>query len=202
MPRYGMVIDLSRCVGCHACAMACKAENGTPPGVWWNKVLTGEMGKFPNTRIIYTPTLCMHCQNAPCVDACPTGASDKRPDGIVAVDYDKCMGCRYCEIACPYGARTFVEAIKPYYPKFGFTPYEQMMYKKHQEGVVEKCNFCLERVEKGEEPACVQTCPAYARYFGDLDDPNSEVSKLIARRHGYQLLPELGTEPSVYYLAP
>ena len=200
MARYGMVIDLKRCIGCYACAMACKAENGTPPGVWWSKVLTGEIGKYPNARITYAPVLCMHCENPACVEVCPTGASYKRPDGIVAVNYDACMGCRYCETACPYGARTFVDALKPYYPKFGLTPYEQLMYKKHQAGVVEKCNFCLERVAQGQEPACVETCVGYARHFGDLDDPNSEVSKLIARRHGYQLLPELGTNPSVYYL--
>jgi molybdopterin-containing oxidoreductase family iron-sulfur binding subunit len=142
----------------------------------------------------------MHCQNAPCLEVCPTGATSKRPDGIVAVGYDQCMGCRYCETACPYGARTFVEEIKGYYPEFGLTPYEQVMFQGHQEGVVEKCDFCAERVAKGEEPACVATCPSYARHFGDLDDPNSEVSRLIAERRGYQLLPELGTDPSVYYL--
>jgi len=198
--RYGMVIDLKMCTACHACAMACKAEHGTPPGMWWSKVLPKEIGKYPNARIVYTPVLCMHCQKAPCVDVCPTGASHKRADGIVVVDYDKCMGCGYCRVACPYDARTFVEKIEPYYPEFGFTPYEDLMYQEHQAGVAEKCDFCVERVEKGEQPACVATCPAYARHFGDLDDPNSEVSKLIAERHGYQLLPELGTEPSVYYL--
>jgi molybdopterin-containing oxidoreductase family iron-sulfur binding subunit len=135
------------------------------------------------------------------VDVCPTGASFKRADGIVVVDYDKCMGCGYCRVACPYDARSFIEKIEPYYPEFGFTPYEELMYQKHQTGVAEKCNFCAERVARGEEPACVGTCIAYARHFGDLDDPNSEVSKLIAERHGYQLLPELGTEPSVYYLS-
>ncbi len=198
--RYGMVIDLSSCIGCQSCTMACKVENGTPKGVFWSKVLHKESGKYPTPKRAFLPVLCMHCENAPCVEVCPTGASSKRPDGIVAVDYDKCMGCRYCETACPYDARTLLEEIEPYYPEFGFTPYEQMMYQEHQKGVVEKCNFCVERVAQGEQPACVATCPAYARHFGDLDDPNSEVSKLIAQRHGYQLLPELGTEPSVYYL--
>lgn len=195
-----MVIDLAKCIGCHACSMACKAENGTPPGVWWGKVVIDEVGAYPNTRLTFTPLLCMHCKNAPCVQVCPTGASYKRPDGIVAVDYDKCIGCRYCMAACPYGARTFVNEIRPYYPDRGFTPYEQQMYQNHRAGVVEKCNLCMQRVDKGLEPACVATCPAYARVFGDLDDPNSEVSKLIAERRGVQLLADLGTDPSVYYL--
>lgn len=200
MARYGMVIDLSRCTGCHACAMACKAQNGTPPGVWWSHVETREVGTYPNARMVFLPLLCMHCNNAPCVEVCPTGATYKRQDGIVAVDYDKCMGCKYCIAACPYGARVFVDEIRPYYTEFGLTPYEQMMYQKHRRGVVEKCNFCMDRVEQGEQPACVATCPAYARVFGDLDDPRSEVSRLIAERQAVQLLPELGTDPSVYYL--
>ena len=198
--RYGLVIDVQKCIGCNACTMACKAENGTPQGVWWSKVLVKEVGKFPNTSLAFTPMLCMHCANPPCVEVCPTGASFKRADGIVVVNYEQCMGCRYCEAACPYGARTFLDTIRGYYDK-GLTPYEQVMYTKHQAGVEEKCNFCMDRVAQGKEPACVATCPAYARFFGDLDNPNSEVSKLIARRHGVQLMPELGTNPSVYYLS-
>jgi Fe-S-cluster-containing dehydrogenase component len=200
--RYGMVIDLGRCVGCQACTLGCKAVNGTPPGMMWGRVWLREQGTFPATRRVMLPLQCMHCKNPPCVDVCPTGASYKRPDGIVVVDYDKCMGCGYCRIACPYEARTILEKIEPYFPEFGPTPYEEMMYKKHQAGVAEKCTFCMDRLAQGEEPKCVETCIAYARTFGDLDDPNSEVSRLIVTRRGYQLFPELGTEPSIYYLAP
>jgi molybdopterin-containing oxidoreductase family iron-sulfur binding subunit len=177
-------------------------ENGTPRGVFWTKVVQKEIGKWPTSNRQYIPMPCMHCKNPPCVDACPTGASYKRPDGIVFVDYDKCMGCRYCEAACPYGARAYIDKIDGYYTKYGLglNPYEEVMYKKHQVGVEEKCNLCVNLVTQGQLPACVATCPAYARYFGDLDDPSSEVSRMIAERHGYQLLPELGTDPSVYYL--
>ncbi|MEE0704992.1 MAG: 4Fe-4S dicluster domain-containing protein [Adlercreutzia sp.] len=199
--RYGMVIDLARCTGCHACAMACKAQHGTPPGVWWSKVLESETGTYPNVRIVYEPVLCMHCENAPCAQVCPTGATYKGEDGVVDVDYDKCIGCRYCEAACPYDARNFVEKIEPGFPEYGFNPYEEVMYQGHQVGVVEKCNFCKDARANGEEPACVRTCPAYARHFGDLDDPNSEVAQLVADYDAYQLLPEQGTNPSVYYMA-
>lgn len=201
MARYGMVIDLKACIACHACALACKAENGTPPGIWWSKVISKENGKYPASSITVTPMLCMQCSNPSCAQVCPTGASYKRPDGIVVVDYNKCIGCRYCEAACPYGARSFVSSIKKYYPEKELTPYEQVMYAKHQPGVEEKCNFCLDRLAKGQQPACVATCPAYARHFGDLSDPNSEVSKLIAQRNGFQLRPELGNDPSVYYVS-
>lgn len=198
--RYGMVIDLKRCIGCKGCTLACKVQNGTPRGVFWQQLRQKEIGTWPNANRVYLPTACMHCQNPPCVEVCPTGASYKRADGIVAVDYDKCMGCRYCETACPYGARTFIDGLRGYFPQ-GLTAYEQVTYAKHQVGVEEKCNFCMDLLAKGEQPACVATCVAHARFFGNLDDPNSEVAQLIAKRRGYQLLAELGTNPSVYYLS-
>jgi molybdopterin-containing oxidoreductase family iron-sulfur binding subunit len=210
MVRYGMVIDLERCVGCNACAIACKQENFTPSGIWYNKIQIREQGTWPNTRIVSTPLACMHCDNAPCVSVCPTGASHKRPDGVVAIDYDKCIGCKYCIQACPYGARQFMDEIRGYYPDFGLTPYEQYGYAKHQVGVVEKCTFCSHKidaaknltpgVDRAASPACLTTCIAYARYFGDLDDPTSEISQVIASKQARPMKPEFGTKPKVYYV--
>ncbi len=199
MARYGMVIDLKRCIGCHACTVACKAENSTKPGIFWNKVYDEESGEYPSVRRIFIPRLCMHCENAPCIEACPTGASYRREDGIVLIDYDKCVGCKYCIEACPYGARYFSKEKAGYFGA-GLTPTEEAGYREHKLGVTEKCNFCVDRVEQGQQPACVRACIGKARYFGDLSDPNSEVSQLIRSKHGFQLLKELGTEPSVYYL--
>jgi len=196
-----MVIDLKQCIGCHACTLACKVENATKPGIFWNKVFDEEEGEYPSVRRYFLPRLCMHCEDAPCVEACPTGASHKREDGIVLCDYDKCVGCKYCILACPYGARYFNEDKRGY---FGdkLTPNEEIGYQKHALGTVEKCHFCVDRVERGEEPACVLACLTRARIFSDLDDPNSEGSQLIRSRHGFQLREELGTNPSVYYLPP
>jgi len=197
-----MVIDLKRCIGCYGCLVACKAENGTPPGVLWARVFYQEFGRYPNVRKLPFPLLCMHCQDPACQKVCPTGATQKREDGIVIVDDTMCVGCRYCMMACPYQARYFHAKSREYFPGQGLTPYEKVSYTKHPTGVVSKCNFCLHRVERGQEPACVANCMAKARYFGDLDDPSSEVSRLIRDRGGYQLHPELGTDPSVYYLPP
>ena len=198
--RYGMVIDLRRCIGCNACSLACKQENSTGPGIFWSRTIVSEKGRYPKARMDYLPLLCMHCENAPCVKACPTGATGKMENGTVVVDQNKCIGCRACMIACPYDARSMALKATPYHGEKGFTAFEEASKDDHQEGTVEKCNFCADRVKAGQKPACVLTCTTRARIFGDLDDPGSEVSKLIAARDGYQLQPQHGTEPSVFYL--
>lgn len=201
MPRWGMVIDLARCVGCYACTMACKVENGTPPGVWYAPVYEKEVGSYPTAKRLFLPTLCFHCKNPPCMKACPTGAISKREDGIVLVDANKCCGSRACVAACPYGALSFVRETEGEYGA-ELTPWEQAMSQKNNGvGTVQKCTFCAHRIDQGNhEPACVQTCPTRCRIFGDLDDPGSEPSKLIRERSGVQARPEAGTNPSVYYL--
>ncbi len=204
MPRLGMVIDLKKCAGCYACVAACKAEHATPPGVFWCRVVKQESGTYPRVRRVPLPLQCMHCADPPCEKVCPTGATEQRTDGIVFVDYAKCMGCRACMIACPYQARYFLAELRPYYGGQGLTPYEAFGYvaNGYVQGTVTKCNFCLERLEAGNEPACVANCPGRARYFGDLGDPESDPSRLIRDRRGFQLHPEFGTDPSVYYLPP
>jgi molybdopterin-containing oxidoreductase family iron-sulfur binding subunit len=179
--------------------VACKAENQTRPGIFWNIVKDQEFGEYPMVTRVFVPTPCMHCKEAPCVNVCPTGASYHRADGIVIIDYEKCMGCKYCIEACPYGARYFNGDSDGYFGAV-LTEMEKIGYAKHKLGVVEKCTFCIDLIAKGKEPTCVRTCIGGARYFGDLDDPDSKVSQLIKSRHGTQLLKELGTDPSVYYL--
>lgn len=199
--RYGMVIDLSRCIGCNACTVACKSHNGTPKDIFWGQVLMEEKGKYPNARILPTPILCMHCEDAPCVAACPTGATYKDENGIVHIDQDKCIGCRVCMASCPYNARQFMfDDPETYFPGEETTELEKVQNEKFPKGVVTKCDFCSDRLEEGLLPACVATCPAHARIFGDLDDPESEVSKLIIKKDGEPLLSHVGTNPSVYYL--
>lgn len=206
-PRYGMVIDLKRCYGCFACSMACKVKNHTPPGVFWARVLKGEAGSYPNTMRQALPVLCMHCEEPSCMEVCPTGATQQQEDGIVIVDKDKCMGCKYCIMACPYGARYSVEKWESYFPDgLPLSPYEEFAKKAWEEkygvGVATKCDFCRDRLEEGKDPACVTACPAKARTFGDLNDPESEVSILIRRHRATVLNPELGNKPKVYYLDP
>ncbi len=207
MPRYGMVIDLKRCYGCYACVMACKTSNHTPPGVLWARLLQGEVGSYPNAVRQTLPVLCMHCDEPSCMEVCPTGATQKLDNGIVIVEKDKCMGCKYCIMACPYGARYSVEEWESYFPEgLPLSPYEEFTKAAFEEksgvGVATKCDFCLDRISEGKMPSCVDACPANARIFGDLDDPNSEVSILIKKERGQVLNPELGNKPKVYYLAP
>ncbi len=198
--RYGMVIDLQRCVGCNSCTIACKQANGTPPGVLRTRVLIKETGTYPNTRYQYLPILCMHCQEPECSRVCPTGATKVLENGIVTIDKDACIGCQFCVMACPYGARSFVEEYTSYFPGQEMTAYEKSQSGRFQTGTADKCDFCADRVAAGELPVCVVTCGAHARIFGDLDDPESEVSKLVAQHHGKQLLSELGSKPSVFYI--
>jgi molybdopterin-containing oxidoreductase family iron-sulfur binding subunit len=201
MTRWGMVIDLARCVGCNACTVACKIENGTPPDHYWARVYTEETGTFPAVKTTYVPALCNHCADAPCVKVCPTGASHQRDDGIVLVDQDKCIGCRACMLACPYSNRFYLrkgELETGYHGER--TAFEDAKWQWFTEGTVTKCTFCAHRVDDGLEPACVVTCPTDARIFGDLDDPQSRPSTLIRERNGLQPLAELGTNPSVYYV--
>lgn len=215
MSNWGMVIDLKKCIGCYSCQIACKQEHFLPPGIFWNRVIISETGSYPAvTKQIY-PVLCNHCQEAACVKACPTRATTRREDGVVTVDPDKCVGCRYCLVACPYQQRSYyADDKKEYYPGQGLTEYETIGKELYplEKGTVVKCNFCAERIDAGLKngltpgidreatPACVITCPTQARVFGDLDDPESEVNTLIKERRGNRLHPEYGTEPSVYYL--
>ncbi len=199
--RYGMVLDLRRCVGCNACSVACKQENATPPGVFWSKVIQYETGDFPQARLRFLPMLCMHCQVAPCLEACPTGATYRGDGGVVLVNDDLCIACRYCIMACPYEARSYnSNHAQEYYKGKGLTEYEQRGYAGHPKGSIEKCTFCAHRLGEGKEPACVTTCPSGARIFGDLDDPGSRVSELVSSGLARARLEGQGTKPSVFYI--
>jgi sulfite dehydrogenase (quinone) subunit SoeB len=200
--QLGLVIDLDICVGCHACAVNCKEWNSggvaapltdldpygaDPLGVWFNRVHTFEVGEGATGRTVHFPRSCLHCAEPACVTVCPTGASYKRAeDGIVLVDEDLCIGCKLCSWACPYGAREY----------------------DYDAGVMKKCTLCIDKIynetleEAARVPACVATCPASARHFGDLGDPSSDISKLVRDRGGYDLMPELGYAPTNKYLPP
>ena len=220
--KWVMVIDQRKCVGCHACTIGCVAENKLPPGVVYRPVITEESGRFPNVHLKFTPRPCMQCEKPPCVPVCPVKATWRRPDGITIVDYDKCIGCRYCLTACPYGART--SDFGEYYTDGAavgadgqavsgpHAPWEDQpnheyskswSRKNHQSpmGNARKCHFCLHRLEVGQLPMCVTTCIGRATYFGDLNDADALVTELIAKHNVQTLLPHKGTQPRVFYIA-
>lgn len=206
--RWAMVIDLNKCVGCGQCVLACQANNDLSPQMAWNRIL--EMGEI-NGRQSFLPIQCMHCADAPCTHVCPVGATYQREDGIVMMDYDRCIGCRYCQEACPFGARLFnwqaFTEPNPAVPMWGEPEVE-----RRPRGVVEKCSFCFQRIDRGlamgltpgrdEEatPACTVACPLKARLFGDLNDPDSPVSQALANQQAFRLREDEGYEPRIYYL--
>jgi len=178
MPRYAMVIDTKKCVGCMDCVVACKTENNVPEGYNRDWITYETIGKFPNLQMEIRSERCNHCDNPPCVYTCPTGASHiHQPGNTVLVEHNKCIGCKACIASCPYDARYV-----------------------HPEGYVDKCTFCIHRVENGQDPACISVCPTHCMYFGDLDDPETEISLLLKERKFHALKTETGTEPRIFYL--
>ncbi len=183
MKRLGLVIDQERCIGCEACTVACKMENGSP--LIRVETLGGGQkdtpaGRYPALKMEFLPRLCMHCESPQCLQVCGNDALRKRDDGVIILDKEKCDGCQACVTVCPY------EAISC----------------NPRTGLVEKCNLCAHRIDSGLEPFCVTCCEGQAMYFGDLNDPSSEVAQLISRRHAFTLMPEAGAGPAVYYCPP
>lgn len=233
--KWGMVIDLDKCTGCQACTTACAMENSTLPGETWQDVLFYQEGQYPTAQMKWLPRPCMQCENPSCVEVCPTRATYKDPEagGVVFVDWDKCIGCKACMIACPYGVRFYTDekpliqpdlrAVFPGENKQQWSPPYQGPDSDNKRGigiqpngVVSKCTFCHHKVSKAPAgtvdldednpevkefvPACVRTCAPKARYFGDLDNPSSQVNQLIGDKHGVRLLDHTGNRPQVYYL--
>jgi Fe-S-cluster-containing dehydrogenase component len=208
--HWGMAIDLEKCIGCNYCTWACDAVNEVFPDKTWNIVVPE---RTPSGAGFFFSRPCLHCQEAPCVEVCPVQATWVRDDGPVMMDYDRCIGCRYCEVACPYDARKFNweahTAENEFTPTWGIPEVQ-----RRPRGVVEKCTFCVQRIDRGLElgltpgvdreatPACVNICPVGARTFGNLNDPASSVSRVIEDNPNLRLREDLGTEPSVYYIPP
>ncbi|MBN1105748.1 MAG: 4Fe-4S dicluster domain-containing protein [Deltaproteobacteria bacterium] len=198
MARYGMIVDLNKCTGCMTCVLACKQENLTGPGVFWNKILEIENETFD--YIAYVWHACMHCDDPPCVAACSSKAISKRPDGIVLIDQQKCNGQRKCIDACPYGVIS-INTDEGYFPgkKLPFETSPER-YRVQLPGKASKCTLCAHRIDKGQVPVCVQACQSEALIFGDLDDPNSAISKKLWQSK--QLLAAKGARPKVSYITP
>ena len=203
MTKLAIAINTARCIDCMTCVNACKMQNNVPDGMLWNRVITencdtlnGAEGTYPNLERHFLPLACQHCENPACQKVCPTGATYKDDKGRVEIDYDKCIGCRMCMAACPYNARTFnwAEPVR----SAGFN-YGDARVPERPRGVMEKCTLCKERTDDGDKPMCVACCPTRARVFGDLDDPNSEISKLKRERNVKILLEDKGTRPQVFY---
>jgi len=212
MSRWGMIANLERCVGCQTCTAACKHTNATSPAVQWRKVLDIEMGEYPDVKRAFVPVGCMHCEDPPCMHVCPSTATKRRDDGIVTIDYDLCIGCAYCAVACPYQARFKVDKPNKAYGKSGRMRHEIQREDPARIGVAQKCTFCSDRVDYGLEndltpgvdpeatPACVNACIAGALHFGDLDNPESNVAVMLKQHKTFRMHEELGTNPGFHYI--
>lgn len=216
--KFGLVIDVGACIGCRRCMWGCKEENNTPDTIspLWIETfqmksevdLTGHPSMqelrdgattsyttSPTEGHRYMPVACFHCDNAPCIKVCPTGATYKAEDGLVLMDYDKCVGCRLCVVACPYSARRF-----NWYKPEGYPEKTNELVPLRPVGVVEKCTMCVHRIRRGLQPRCVEVCPVQARHAGDLNDPESEITKILEENMSFKLLEEVNTQPTVRYI--
>ena len=221
MPRWGMVIDLDKCTACQGCAVACRAENNVPVAgpqetlkgraIFWMNMLTVSEGRYPELHQQFIPTPCNHCDDPPCIKVCPVGATSRSEDGIIQQIPTRCIGCRSCQVSCPYSRRYFNWSTPAYPDTLMRNLNPGVAVRTH--GVIEKCTFCHHRIRAARQrvgvlkdedvrrlPACAESCPADAIAFGNLNDPDSEVSRLARSPRAFKLLEELGTHPKVIYL--